>query len=74
MAPPPPDAARANVRRCRPKPRRSLPPEVLDDGEVCALMAACSPVAPSGFRNRALIAILYRGGLRVSEALSLRPR
>ncbi len=72
--PHPPDAARANVRRRRAKPRRRLPPEVLDDNEVRALMAACSPVAPSGLRNRALIAILYRGGLRVSEALSLRPK
>ncbi len=53
---------------------RPHPPEVLDDNEVRALMAACSPVAPSGLRNRALIAILYRGGLRVSEALSLRPK
>ncbi|MFM9996993.1 MAG: hypothetical protein ACKVU4_14475, partial [Phycisphaerales bacterium] len=48
---PPPDAARANVARRggrRPKPARRLPPEVLTDDEVRALMAACSPVALSG--------------------------
>jgi site-specific recombinase XerD len=27
-----------------------------------------------GIRNRALIAVLYRGGLRISEALALRPK
>ena len=58
----------------RPKPKRRLPPEVLTDDEVRALMAACSPRAPTGLRNRALIAVMYRGGLRVSEALSLRPK
>ena len=29
---------------------------------------------PTGFRNRALIAILYRGGLRINEALDLFPK
>jgi site-specific recombinase XerD len=74
----PPNAARANDgphrRQRRPKPKRRLPPEVLTDDEVRALMAACSPWAPTGLRNRALIAIMYRAGLRVSEALSLRPK
>ena len=70
----PPDAARANVRPRRPKPKRRLPPEVLTDDEVRALMAACSPKAPTGLRNRALIVVMYRSGLRVSEALSLRPK
>ncbi|MFM9996841.1 MAG: tyrosine-type recombinase/integrase, partial [Phycisphaerales bacterium] len=72
--PPRQDAARANVGRRRAKPARRLPPEVLTDDEVRALMAACSPVALSGLRNRALIAVMYRAGLRVSEALALRPK
>ncbi len=72
--PPRNDAARVNVGRRRPKPKRRLPPEVLDDGEVRALLAACGPVAPTGLRNRALIAILYRGGLRIAEALDLYPK
>ena len=54
-------------------PRR-LPPEVLTDSEVCALMRACSRNAPTGLRNRALIALLYRSGLRINEALDLYPK
>ncbi len=38
-----------------------------------ALLAACSRGAPTGIRNRALIVLLWRGGLRVSEALALKP-
>ena len=30
--------------------------------------------APTGLRNRALIALLYRTGLRINEALSLYPK
>lgn len=54
--------------------KRHLPPEVLTDEEVCALMNACSARAPTGLRHRALITILYRAGLRITEALELRPK
>ncbi|MFN0131463.1 MAG: tyrosine-type recombinase/integrase [Phycisphaerales bacterium] len=57
----------------RRKPRRRLPPEVLTDAEVRALMNACGGSA-TGLRNRALIALLYRAGLRIREALELRPK
>lgn len=40
--------------------------------EVQALISACSRRAPTGIRNRGLIATLYRAGLRLSEALTLR--
>ena len=53
---------------------RRLPPEVLSHAEVCALMEACGRYAPLGLRNRALIALLYRAGLRINEALSLYPK
>ena len=53
---------------------RRFPPEVLTDAEVRALMDACGDGLPSCHRNRALIALLYRGGLRVSEALALYPK
>ncbi len=59
------------VKRRRPSYR--LPPEVLSDDEVRALMDACGRSA-TGLRNRALIAMLYRSGLRITEALSLRPK
>ena len=52
---------------------RKFPPEVLSTAEVEALIAGCSHTAPTGIRNRALIWLLYRSGLRVSEALDLRP-
>ena len=56
------------------RPKRRLPPEVLSDDELCALMRACGRHAPTGLRNRALIALLYRAGLRINEALTLYPK
>jgi site-specific recombinase XerD len=53
---------------------KRLPPEVLTRAEVHALMGACSKRAPTGIRNRALIAMLYRGQLRIGEALALKPK
>jgi len=52
---------------------RKLPPELLTPDDVRALLAACSPTAPTGIRNRALVAVLYRAGLRLDEALMLVP-
>jgi integrase/recombinase XerD len=52
---------------------RRFPPVVLREDEVRALMAGCSKRAPTGVRNRALIALLWRSGLRISEALDLVP-
>src|SRR5688572_7651548 len=56
------------------KRRRRFPPEILSDVEVRALMDACGGYRPTAVRNRALIALLYRGGLRISEALHLYPK
>ncbi len=53
---------------------QKLPPEPLTADEVRALLAACSQRAPTGVRNRALIVLLYRAGLRINEALSLKPK
>ncbi len=58
----------------RPKPRRKLPPEVLNPDEVGALLAALKGDCYIQIRNRALIAVLYRSGLRIAEALSLYPK
>ncbi len=52
---------------------RKLPPELLTPEEVRGLLAACSATAPTGIRNRALVVILYRAGLRLDEALTLLP-
>jgi len=53
---------------------RRRPAEILTEPEVLALIRACSASAPSGVRNRALIAVLWRAGLRVGEALALELR
>lgn len=50
------------------------PVEILSRQEVAALYRACSGRAPTGIRNRALIIVLWRGGLRAEEALALYPR
>lgn len=50
------------------------PIDLLTPAEVRALMNTFSRRAPTGIRNRALIALLYRSGLRISEALALEVR
>lgn len=62
------------AKKNKEKPKRRFPPEVLTDAEVRALMDACGRYTPLAIRNRALIAILYRGGLRINEALDLYPK
>ncbi|MGH2930611.1 MAG: tyrosine-type recombinase/integrase, partial [Solirubrobacteraceae bacterium] len=66
------------TRSRKPKPSlarsRRRPPEVLSEAEVIALIKACSSRASTGVRNRALIAVLWRSGLRISEALALELR
>ena len=58
-----------------PHPTRGklMPPEVFTEDEVRALIAACSTRGVTGHRNRALLAVLWRTGVRISEALELRP-
>lgn len=47
--------------------------ELLTPDEAAALVHASSSRAPTGLRNRALVAIMYRSGLRPGEALALLP-
>jgi integrase/recombinase XerD len=53
--------------------KRKRPAEILTEAEVRSLLAACSHRAPTGIRDRALITVLYRAGLRIEEALDLKP-
>ncbi len=55
-----------------PNKGKTFPPEVLTQEEIRALLAACGRSA-TGLRNRALLVVLWRAGLRVGEALALRP-
>lgn len=52
----------------------TYPAEPLTEDEVRALLAQCSLRAPTGIRNRALITVMYRAGLRISEAIGYVPR
>jgi integrase/recombinase XerD len=56
-----------------PNKGRKFPAEPLAPGEVAAIIGGCSTAAPTGIRNRALLTLFYRSGLRISEALALKP-
>jgi integrase/recombinase XerD len=43
-------------------------PKILTRGEVAALMAAPNLNAPTGLRDRCILQLMHRSGLRVSEA------
>ena len=53
---------------------RRYPAEPLSDDEVRALLGAIKGNRPIAVRNRALVAVLWGAGLRISEALALMPR
>ncbi len=55
-----------------PNKGKTYAPEVLTCGEIRSLLAACGRSA-TGLRNRAILVVLWRAGLRVGEALALRP-
>jgi integrase/recombinase XerD len=50
---------------------KTFPVEILTTVEVKALLGQCSETTSFGIRDRALITMLYRTGLRCSEALAL---
>jgi integrase/recombinase XerD len=56
-----------------PNKGNKYPAEPLTPAEVLGLISACSRHAPTGIRNKAMLTLLYRSGLRVSEVLALRP-
>jgi integrase/recombinase XerD len=49
------------------------PAEWFTPAEVRAMLAACDGTTLHGLRNRALLTVLWRAGLRCSEAIALRP-
>ena len=53
---------------------KKYPPEVLTTEEITVLLKTPSNRAPTGIRNRALLYVGYKAGLRLSEALDLYPK
>ena len=56
-----------------PKKPKTLP-KVLDPGSIRALLAAPDAATPQGVRDRAILELLYGGGLRISELVGLDSR
>lgn len=54
----------------RPKTRRASP-EILDTGEIDAMVSLPPPDSPEGVRDRAMMELMYSSGLRVSELCSI---
>jgi site-specific recombinase XerD len=52
---------------------KTYPAEILTPEEVLAMLLAC-PDNLYGHRDRALITVMYRSGLRCAEALALQPK
>jgi site-specific recombinase XerD len=48
--------------------------DLLSSAVIEALIKACSHRAPTGIRNRAMIALAWRSGLRIGEVLAVRPK
>ena len=64
----------SDVTRSPANKGRRYPPEVLTPEEIQALFDACALKPHTKLRNRAFLAVLYRTGLRCSEALALEPK
>jgi len=64
---------RRKRRRASPQRGRRFPSEALTRDEIEAILRVCYDTPAAG-RNRALIVVLWRAGLRLGEALALRPQ
>lgn len=51
---------------------KTFPPEPLTGQEMARLLETCSRKAPTGVRDRAMIVVMWRGQLRIGEALKLK--
>lgn len=52
----------------------TTPPEVLSADEADAILACPNRKTLTGLRNRCILEVMHRAGLRVSEVTNLRPR
>lgn len=56
------------------KPKRKLDADLLTPIEIERLLRFCSNRAPTGIRNRAMLALAWRSGLRLGEVLALQTK
>lgn len=68
-----PRALNLKNRPIAPNKGKEYAAQPLTPQEVAGLLAECSAQSTIGARNRAMITLLYRSGLRVSELLAIRP-
>jgi site-specific recombinase XerD len=70
-----PPSSGENPQKHHSNEKTERPGEILSSDEVTQIISGCSSSARSrtGIRNRALLTLLYRSGLRISEALAIRP-
>ena len=70
------DVTRPGSRRGRTPANKgkTYPVEILTPDEIRNLASQCSTTTSLGLRHRALIVLLYRTGLRISEVLALHPK
>jgi integrase/recombinase XerD len=55
-------------------PRKRKLPKIITRDEARALLDAPNLRAPTGLRNRCILELMYRAGLRVGEVVKLQPR
>ena len=61
-------------RRTSPTAGQKYPAEILTPDEIAAMIALCSSRYAMGIRDRALLTLFYRSGLRLAEAVGDRDR
>jgi site-specific recombinase XerD len=64
----------AEILRIPTKRGEKRPPRSLDEDEVNTILRQPDRAKPEGQRDHALMALLYNTGLRIQEALNVRPR
>jgi site-specific recombinase XerD len=57
----------------KPRKKKRLP-KIISEAEAARLLDACSDGTDVGIRNRAILEVMYRAGLRVGEVVTLKPR
>lgn len=66
--------SRTSERGARKAPSKRKLPKTLTRAEVRRLLAAPNITCPTGLRDRCMLELMYRAGLRIGEVCTLRPR